>query len=147
VLFVCENNLYGEYTPWEQVTAGADIAARAGVFGIETTLVDGMDVGEVYRHAITAVEAIRDGAGPRFLECRTYRFVGHSRSDPATYRKPGELEEWKKRDPLLVAQAALRAQGIPASVIGEADSVARARVAEAFQVALASPYPTVEAAL
>jgi TPP-dependent pyruvate/acetoin dehydrogenase alpha subunit len=146
VLFVCEHNLYGEYTPWEQVTAGADIAARARVFGIEATLVDGMDVGEVYRHASEAIAALRAGDGPRFLECRTYRFVGHSRSDPATYRKPGELDEWKQRDPLLLAQAALRAHGLPETVIGEADSAARQRVAEAFEVALASPFPVPGAA-
>ncbi len=141
VLFICEHNLYGEYTPWEQVTAGADIAARARVFGIDATLVDGMDVRAVHRHAAAAVARLRTGEGPVFLECRTYRFVGHSRSDPATYRPPGELEEWQRRDPLIVARDALHDAGVPESVTGEAEGTARERVRQAFATALASPFP------
>lgn len=145
VLFVCENNLYGEYTPYEQVTAGVDIAARARVFGIVSECIDGMDVRVVHRHAKAAIDACRRGEGPRFLECRTYRFVGHSRSDPATYRKPGELEEWKQRDPLILARAALKELGVPDSVAAEAEQTARDTVASAFEEALASPYPQPEA--
>jgi TPP-dependent pyruvate/acetoin dehydrogenase alpha subunit len=145
VIFVCEHNLYGEYTPWEQVTAGTDIAARARVFGITAERIDGMDVRAVYRQAVAAVERARRGDGPQFLECRTYRFVGHSRSDPATYRPPGELEAWLERDPLKLCREALTAAGVPESVSGEADGAARLRVAEVFAEALAGAYPEPEA--
>ena len=145
VLFVCEHNLYGEYTPWEQVTAGTDIAARARVFGIQAEVIDGMDVQTVYRHATDAVARARAGEGPQFLECRTYRFVGHSRSDPAVYRPAGELEQWQQRDPLKVAAAALAAAGVPDTVIGEADNVARGRAGEAFNDAARAPFPVPEA--
>jgi TPP-dependent pyruvate/acetoin dehydrogenase alpha subunit len=145
VLFVCEHNLYGEYTPWEQVTAGTDIAARARVFGIPAEVIDGMDVQTVYRHATDAVARARAGEGPQFLECRTYRFVGHSRSDPAVYRPAGELEQWQQRDPLKVAAAALAAAGVPDTVIGEADNVARGRAGEAFNDAARAPFPVPEA--
>jgi TPP-dependent pyruvate/acetoin dehydrogenase alpha subunit len=145
VVFVCEHNLYGEYTPWEQVTAGADIAARARVFGITAERIDGMDVRTVHRHALAAVERARRGDGPQFLECRTYRFVGHSRSDPATYRPAGELEEWLERDPLKLCREALTRAGVPESVSGEAEGAARVRVAEVFAEALAGAYPEPEA--
>jgi acetoin:2,6-dichlorophenolindophenol oxidoreductase subunit alpha len=100
-----------------------------------------MDVREVHRHAVDAVARLRRGEGPAFLECRTYRFVGHSRSDPATYRPPGELEEWQRRDPLIVARDALHGAGVPETVTAEADGAARDRVADAFATALAAPYP------
>jgi acetoin:2,6-dichlorophenolindophenol oxidoreductase subunit alpha len=141
ILFVCEHNLYGEYTPWEQVTAGTDIAARARVFGITAERIDGMDVRTVYDHALRAVERIRTDGGPQFLECRTYRFVGHSRSDPASYRPAGELERWLERDPLKLAREALAAASVPEGVIGEAESAARLQVTEAFAEAMAAPFP------
>jgi pyruvate dehydrogenase E1 component alpha subunit len=88
----------------------------------------------------------RSGAGPAFLECRTYRFVGHSRSDPATYRPPGELERWQERDPLKLAREALTAAGVPESVLDEADGTASEEAGRAFEAALAAPYPEQEAA-
>jgi TPP-dependent pyruvate/acetoin dehydrogenase alpha subunit len=145
VLFICEHNLYGEYTPWEQVTAGTDIAARARVFGIPAVVIDGMDVQVVHRHASAAAERARAGEGPQFLECRTYRFVGHSRSDPAVYRPPGELEQWQERDPLKVASTALANAGVPDTVVAEADNVARGRVEAAFTEADGAPFPVPEA--
>jgi TPP-dependent pyruvate/acetoin dehydrogenase alpha subunit len=141
VLFVCEHNLYGEYTPWESVTAGGDIAARAAVFGIPAERIDGMDVRVVRDAAAGAFERIRAGEGPQFLECRTYRFVGHSRSDPATYRPAGELERWLERDPLVLARQALDEIGVPPSVLEEVDTVARDEVARTFAQALDAPYP------
>jgi TPP-dependent pyruvate/acetoin dehydrogenase alpha subunit len=144
VLFVCEHNLYGEYTPWEQVTAGRDIVARAAVFGMPAERIDGMDVRVVQDHARRLLDAARTGGGPAFLECRTYRFVGHSRSDPATYRPPGELERWLERDPLKLAREALLAAGVPDSVLDEADGTARDEAASAFEAALAAPFPEPE---
>lgn len=106
VIFVCENNLYGEYTPWEDVTAGG-IRARAQALEVKSETIDGNDVWKVQQTALDSFEYARNGNGPVFIEALTYRFVGHSRSDPAKYRKPGELDAWKLRDPLLIARKRL----------------------------------------
>ena len=106
VIFVCENNLYGEYTPWEDVTAGA-IRARAQALEVKSETIDGNDVWEVQKTALASFEYARSGNGPVFIEALTYRFVGHSRSDPGKYRKPGELDAWKLRDPLIFARQRL----------------------------------------
>jgi acetoin:2,6-dichlorophenolindophenol oxidoreductase subunit alpha len=106
VVFVCENNLYGEFTPWEDVTAG-QIRSRAEAMELWARTIDGNDVWTVQAAAREAVAHARSGSGPAFLEALTYRFVGHSRSDPGRYRKPGELEAWRARDPLTLAAAAL----------------------------------------
>ena len=106
VIFVCENNLYGEYTPWEDVTAGA-IRARAQALEVKSETIDGNDVWEVQKAALASFEYARSGNGPVFIEALTYRFVGHSRSDPGKYRKPGELDAWKLRDPLIFARQRL----------------------------------------
>jgi TPP-dependent pyruvate/acetoin dehydrogenase alpha subunit len=102
VVYVCENNRYGEFTPFEDVTAGS-IIDRPRALGLECEQVDGMDVFAVREAAGAAVDRARAGGGPQFLELLTYRFVGHSRADPGRYRKPGELEQWRERDPLVVA--------------------------------------------
>jgi TPP-dependent pyruvate/acetoin dehydrogenase alpha subunit len=141
VLFVCENNLYGEFTPWEDVTAG-EILARPRALGIDASQVDGMDVFAVREAAGRAVSRARAGDGPVFLEALTYRFVGHSRSDPAKYRKPGELDVWKARDPLIVAAAALRERfGASDDEIAAIDREVDAQLEAAAERALASPYP------
>jgi acetoin:2,6-dichlorophenolindophenol oxidoreductase subunit alpha len=141
VLFVCENNLYGEFTPWEDVTAG-EILARPRALGIDATQVDGMDVFAVRQAALRAVQRARAGEGPVFIEALTYRFVGHSRSDPAKYRKPGELDVWKARDPLVVAAAALRERfGASAGDIAAIDREVDAQLEAAAERALASSYP------
>jgi TPP-dependent pyruvate/acetoin dehydrogenase alpha subunit len=136
VVFVCENNLYGEYTPWEQVTAGADIPARAAVLGIPAESIDGNDPRAVHAAAAHAVARAREGGGPSFLECRTYRFVGHSRSDPGAYRPPGELEAWQERDPIKLARETLGEDAVAAI-----EEAVDARISDAFERALASPYP------
>jgi pyruvate dehydrogenase E1 component alpha subunit len=100
VIFVCENNLYGASTPYDQVSLVTDIADRSCSYGIPGEVVDGMDVAAVYEAAGRAVARARRGDGPTLMECKTYRFCGHSRSDPGHYRDKKELEEWKKRDPI-----------------------------------------------
>jgi TPP-dependent pyruvate/acetoin dehydrogenase alpha subunit len=105
LILACENNLYAEFTPLEDATAGS-IAARPRALDITTDVVDGHDVWTVQDAARRALAPART-EGPVFLELQTYRFVGHSRSDPALYRKPGELDEWRKRDPLLIARRRL----------------------------------------
>src|SRR5579863_6655193 len=104
LLFVCENNGYGEYTPMAAVTAG-EIISRATAMEIPARTVDGMDVHATREAALELTAAVRDGAGPIFVEARTYRFVGHSRSDPGRYRPEGELAQWQARDPLELSRA------------------------------------------
>jgi len=140
VVFVCENNRYMEFTPIEDVTAG-EIAARAQTLGIRTRTVDGMDVWAVRAGAEEAIEHARSGAGPAFLQTLTYRFVGHSRSDPGAYRKPGELDEMRARDPLTVAAARLAEEGVEAERLERIAGDAVARMAEVAEQALAAPYP------
>lgn len=100
VLFVCENNVYGFSTHYRRTMRLADIADRAAAYGIPGIVVDGMDVQGVYEAAGAAIRRAREGGGPTLIECKTYRFMGHSRFEPAGYRTREELEEWKARDPL-----------------------------------------------
>jgi TPP-dependent pyruvate/acetoin dehydrogenase alpha subunit len=101
VVFVCENNLYMEYTAISTVTAVPQPAAdRAAAYGLERILIDGNDADVVYRTAQDAFAKARAGQGPSLIECLTYRHSGHSRADPAKYRPEGELEKWKERDPV-----------------------------------------------
>ncbi len=141
VVFVCENNLYMEFTPIEDVTAGA-IGARPMAMGIHTLKVDGNDLWKVREGAAEAIEHARSGAGPAFLETLTYRFVGHSRSDPGKYRKPGELDEWRKRDPLLVARAGLEERyGTPPERCDDIDAEVAAELERIVEQGLKSPFP------
>jgi acetoin:2,6-dichlorophenolindophenol oxidoreductase subunit alpha len=137
VVFVCENNLYMEFTPIEDVTAGA-IGARPRALGMRTRTVDGNDVWAVREAAGEAIAHARNGEGPSFLEMLTYRFVGHSRSDPGHYRKPGELDEWRKRDPLLVARA--RLEGYEEE-LDRVDADVVQHLERIVEGALAAPYP------
>jgi TPP-dependent pyruvate/acetoin dehydrogenase alpha subunit len=140
-LFVCENNGYGEYTPMDVVTAGT-IVARAEAMEIPALVVDGMDVWAVREIADDAVGRVRSGGGPVFVEARTYRFVGHSRSDPGKYRPPGELEEWRERDPLLVAERRLAAEhGVTAERLAEVAADVERELQEVEEAALAAPFP------
>lgn len=104
VVFVCENNLYGLSVSVKKTSAVEDIAVQAKAYDVPGVVVDGMDVLAVYDEAKKAVTRARSGKGPSLLECKTYRFLGHSRGDPAygPYRTKEELEAWKKRDPLLL---------------------------------------------
>jgi pyruvate dehydrogenase E1 component alpha subunit len=108
VLFVCENNLYMEYTPISAVTSVANPAAdRASAYGLPAMIIDGNDVIKVYEATKIAVERARSAEGPTVIEALTYRHYGHSRSDPAKYRPADEVERWMQRDPLLVARQRL----------------------------------------
>ena len=141
VVFVCENNMYMEFTPIEQVTAGS-ISARPMALGMPTQTVDGNDVWAVRDAAGEAIERARAGEGPSFLETLTYRFVGHSRSDPGDYRKPGELEQWRKRDPLLVARERIARSGTGSEEeLDAADAAVTAELDGVVAAALAAPFP------
>jgi len=143
-VFVCENNRYMEFTPIEDVTAG-EIRARAETLGLRTETVDGMDVWAVRDAARRAVEHARSGGGPAFVETLTYRFVGHSRSDPGAYRKAGELDEMRKRDPLLLARARLIEAGADEAQLDAVDGRVADRMAAVVEAALAAPFPAADA--
>ncbi len=145
VVFVIENNLYGEYTRINLSTPVTDLAERATAYRMPSSIVDGQDVEAVLAAANSAVERARSGGGPTLLEMKTYRFSGHSRSDPATYRPAGELAEWQQRDPLLVARAALTTSGAATDAqLDAAQDQARERVGAAVKTVLASPGPALD---
>ena len=145
VVFVCENNLYMEYTPISEVTAVEHPAAgRAGAYGLESIIVDGQDADEVYRAARTAYDKARAGGGPSLIECKTYRYSGHSRADPAKYRPEGELEKWKARDPIKIYRERLLQFGIEEAEIDKIDTEVRQEVDEATDKCKAAPPPPLD---
>jgi len=112
VLFVCENNLYGMGTALERAESETNLAKKAACYRIDARQVDGMDVYAVSAAAQEAVSSIRSGGGPVFLECLTYRFRAHSMYDAELYRDKAEVEEWKKKGPLVTLQKRLEELGI-----------------------------------
>ncbi|MFF0732909.1 thiamine pyrophosphate-dependent dehydrogenase E1 component subunit alpha [Streptomyces chartreusis] len=148
VLFVCENNLYMEYTPIADVTAVPRPAAdRAPAYGIEGEVVDGNDVVAVQEAVARLAARARAGDGPALLEAQTYRHFGHSRADPATYRPAEEVERWLKHDPLDLARGRLVEMGVSEAVLGEADERATTVVQQAVEAAKAAPPPDPDQAL
>jgi acetoin:2,6-dichlorophenolindophenol oxidoreductase subunit alpha len=148
VLFVCENNLYMEYTPISTVTSVAHPAAdRAVAYGLPAEIIDGNDVIKVHDTMRDAVDQARAGEGPTVIEALTYRHYGHSRSDPAKYRPADEVEHWMQRDPLLVAREKLTSLGVDEADIDAADARAGDVVKAAVQEAKDAPYPDPATAL
>ena len=148
VLFVCENNLYMEYTPIAAVTAVAQPAAdRAPAYGLPAEVVDGNDVVAVLEVASRAVERARAGDGPTIIEALTYRQYGHSRSDPAKYRPKEEVEAWLRRDPLTLLAERLRGDGVEERAVKERRDRAQQEVAAAVEAAKAAPTPEEATAL
>lgn len=145
VIFVCENNLYGEYSPVHTTTPVARLCDRAASYGMPGIQVDGNDVLAVREVTAQAVQRARSGAGPTMIEALTYRFVGHSRSDPAAYRPPGELERWMARDPITISAERLRQTGISDTTISAIRDEATRRVSAASQEARKWSPPAPEA--
>ena len=142
VVFVCENNLYMEYTPIQAVTAVEHPAAdRAAGYGLESIVIDGNDADEVYRTAVEHMTRARKGGGPALIEAVTYRHSGHSRADPAKYRPEGELEKWLERDPLKLYRERLIKLGIADGTLKDIEDEAMRKVDEATASAKASPPP------
>lgn len=143
VVYVCENNLYAMSVPWEKVSRLRDVADRAAAYGIPGVVVDGMDVLAVKEVTDEAVARARRGLGPTLIEAKTYRWYGHSRSDPRAYRTREEERRWRERDPLVVLSQYLLAGGLATQTELEAVAAeARARVATAVRFALEeSPDP------
>jgi acetoin:2,6-dichlorophenolindophenol oxidoreductase subunit alpha len=145
VIFVCENNLYMEYTPIHAVTAVKNPAAdRASAYGLESVLIDGNDADEVYTTAVQYITRARKGGGPALIEAVTYRHSGHSRADPAKYRPEGELERWLQRDPINLYRARLLEIGIAEGTLKDIETETMRKVDEATATAKASPAPALD---
>jgi TPP-dependent pyruvate/acetoin dehydrogenase alpha subunit len=145
VIFVCENNLYMEYTPISAVTAVEHPAAdRASAYGLESILVDGNDADEVYRTAVQYMTRARKGGGPALIEAKTYRHSGHSRADPAKYRPEGELDRWLERDPIKLYRERLLQTGFAAATLDDIEAQTMRKVDEATATAKASPLPSID---
>jgi len=145
VVFVCENNLYMEYTPIGEVTAVPSPAGdRASAYGLEKIVIDGNDADVVYRTALKAFDKARSGGGPSLIECLTYRHSGHSRADPAKYRPEGELERWKERDPIMIYRERLKAFGVGDSQIDKIVTDVKKMVDDATDKCKAAPNPSLD---
>ena len=144
-VFLCENNLYGEYSAYGDTAPVPNVADRASAYNIPGVIVDGQDVEAVHGVIKTAVERAHAGQGPTLIEAKTYRYKGHSRSDPAAYRPPGELDEWLKRDPINILADKMKADGqLTDDQLGSMRKTAEKEVQEATEWALAEPYPSLE---
>jgi len=140
VVFVCENNLYMEYTPIGDVIPVTHPAGdRASAYGLEKIVIDGNDADIVYRAAQAAIAKARAGEGPSLIECLTYRHSGHSRADPAKYRPEGELEKWMERDPIKLYRERLREFGIDDAAIAAIEAESKRKVEVATEACKASP--------
>ena len=148
LLFVCENNLYAEMTPFKDTVNEADIARRAVGYGIPGVLVDGNDVLAVLAAARTAVARARAGDGPTLLELKTYRTGGHFQGDPCKYRTREEEALWQSRDPLPQFRAvALQRGAFDAAELAALELRLAAEITEAIDFSLASPDPEPASAL
>lgn len=147
VIFVCENNLYGEYSPIAATTPIQSIADRADSYGMTKARIDGNDVLVVHGTVSEAAERARSGEGPTLVEAMTYRQKGHSRSDPGAYRPEGELEAWLQRDPIVLHERALVNAGVERERLDTIRADAERAVAEALERARSWPEPPVEARL
>jgi pyruvate dehydrogenase E1 component alpha subunit len=143
VVYVVENNGFGEFTPTEYVVPVADIAVRAGSYAMRSEIADGMDFFDVYEKAGTAIEHARKGEGPTLLECKTYRFYGHFVGDPLVYRSKEQAEDWvQNRDPLQIFEARVLEAGLlGADALREIDGSVQAELAAAVEAAEAAPLP------
>ena len=147
VVFVCENNLYMEYTAIGDVTAVEHPAAdRASAYGLESIIVDGNDPDAVHEVATAAIERARTGGGPSLIEAKTYRHGGHSRADPGKYRPDDEVAEWLARDPVPNYRERLLERGVDDAWLVEVETQAQADVDAATETARAAPVPDLQAA-
>ena len=144
-IFVCENNLYMEYTPIDLITAVPHPAAdRAAAYGLEPIMVDGNDPDAVYDVARRVIDNARAGGGPALVEAVTYRHGGHSRADPGKYRPAEEVEAWKGRDPIPMYHARLLALGVPEEDLSAIVHAVTEQIEEATEFAKAGAEPTAE---
>ena len=152
VVYVCENNLYGEFTAGRDVTSVKDIADRARGHDMPGVVVNGNDVVEVYEATREAVDRARKGEGPTLLECKTYRWEGHVVGEEAflgkrSYRPADEIEAWKKRCPLMSFEQRFVPGSFSAAELEAVRTEVGRRIDEAVQFAMDSPLPAPEEAL
>ncbi len=148
IVYVCENNQYGMSMSVRKAFNIENISQRAAGYGMRGVTVDGNDVLEVYDAATEAVKRARAGEGPTLLECKTYRWKGHSKSDQERYRTKEEIEAWKEKDPIKRFRETLISEGVISE--GEAKQIeeeASQTIAEALEYAMASPEPSVDTVL
>ena len=144
VVFVCENNQYAMSVPWAYASSVPNAADRASSYNMPGLVVDGMDVEAVYEAAHEAIDRARRGGGPSLIEAKTYRWYGHSRSDPRVYRTREEEAEWKQRDPIRLFGAKLLNRGVTRNELEAAEENARTALAVAQDFAFqqsADPSP------
>lgn len=143
VIFLCENNHFGEFTPYRTVTSGDTIAARATGFGLPGVRADGNDVCHVAETVGQAVARARRGEGPSMIECVTYRHYGHHSGDPGVrYRSKDEIEEWKRRDPIeKLGSTLVSSYGVPPLELEAIDAGVQGKMKEAVAFGLDSPLP------
>ena len=140
VVFICENNLYSMGTPLYRSLAVEDVSMRALAHGMARDRLDGDDVIKVKRRIAVAIERAREESEPTLVEVRTYRFRGHSMSDPGLYRTRDEVAEWKRRDPVAIARERLINElDVSAEDIGEVDDSVKAEIDDAVRFAEQSP--------
>ncbi|GAA0818074.1 thiamine pyrophosphate-dependent dehydrogenase E1 component subunit alpha [Streptosporangium amethystogenes subsp. fukuiense] len=139
VVFVCENNRYSELTPIADMVRGGRLADRAAAYGMPGHRIDGNDVEAVRFHVRDAVEVAREGGGPTLLECMTERISGHYIGDAESYRRPGEMDRIRRREPIARLREGLLADGVTAAEIDAVESRARAETEAAAAAALAAP--------
>jgi pyruvate dehydrogenase E1 component alpha subunit len=146
VIYICENNQYGMGTDFRRVSSVTDFVHISDSYGIPGKQVNGMDVLEVYRDVAEVAQRAREESTPVFLEVNTYRYRGHSMSDPAKYRTPEELESYKKQDPILILKARMEEAGtLTVDQYAAMDAECRAICDEAVKFAEESPEPAPEA--
>jgi len=145
LIFMCSINLYAQMTPKTDHIAIENVADRAAAYGAPGVTIDGNDVEKVYEEVAKAVKHCQSGKGPYMIECKTYRHHGHFEGDPCSYRPEGELEKWKKKDPIVLYEKKLQKEGVlDDAKIREIQDTIRKEVDEAVDFARKSPQPEVE---
>jgi TPP-dependent pyruvate/acetoin dehydrogenase alpha subunit len=147
VVFVCENNLYAEFTDSRKMTRVRSVAERARIYGIDADVADGNDVEAVFATASEAVDRCRNGRGPALVEAETYRWHGHYEGDAQTYKPDGEAAGWRERDPLVVAGRRIVEAGLGTDAeLGAIRDEATGRIERAVEAARAADPPALEEA-
>lgn len=143
-VFICENNKYGMWTPIEKVSAVSEMSRKAGAYGIPSAIVDGMDVLAVQAATYKAIDHVRAGNGPYFLESLTYRYRGHSMGDQRAYRTHDEIRKWQDEDPIGQFEKFLLDGGVEHSELDKIDDEVKHTIEAAVQFADESPFPGIE---
>jgi len=146
IVWICENNQYGMGTTIERASAVPRMVDKACAYGMEGKQVNGMDIIDVYKATAEALQKIRDGEGPQFLEMLTYRYEGHSMGDPLRYRTKDEVEKWREDDPIGILERHLLQESLATKdELEEIDNAVEQEVQEAVEFAEESPLPQPEA--